>query len=184
MPHSGMRPEEIYTLSWQHVDVSTERVIHIPGGKTKNAKRTLALTPKVYDMLMTCYQREGAPREVWVFPAPTQSSHINESSIKHQHKAAIQAAGLAYFELYCLRHTFLTILGDSGCDPDTLCRIAGHADIQMTMRYCHTTKEFMHQAFKRFVEFRQKGVTTGGYRTNEQPADVSAAPAILSNKRP
>jgi len=63
MPHSGMRPEQIYTLSWQHVDVSTERVIHIPGGKTKNAKRTLALTQKVYDMLMTRYQREGAPRE-------------------------------------------------------------------------------------------------------------------------
>jgi hypothetical protein len=71
-------PEEIYNLSWQHVDVSAERIIHIPSGKTKNAKRTLALTPTTCDLLLTRYQHQGTPREGWVFPAPTRSGHIND----------------------------------------------------------------------------------------------------------
>ena len=31
------------------------------------------------------------------------------------------------FVLYSLRHTFLTRLGESGCDAWTLARIAGHS---------------------------------------------------------
>jgi integrase len=41
------------------------------------------------------------------------------------------------FVLYSLRHTFLTRLGESGCDVWTLERIAGHSSIQMSSRYVH-----------------------------------------------
>jgi hypothetical protein len=34
------------------------------------------------------------------------------------------------FVLYSIRHTFLTRLGESGCDAWTLARIAGHGDIR------------------------------------------------------
>ena len=39
--------------------------------------------------------------------------------------------------LYTLRHTFLTRLGQSGCDVWTLARIAGHSNIKMSMKYVH-----------------------------------------------
>ena len=34
-----------------------------------------------------------------------------------------------------LRHTFLTRLGESGCDAWSLARIAGHSNIRMSSRY-------------------------------------------------
>jgi integrase len=43
--------------------------------------------------------------------------------------------------LYSLRHTFLTRLGESGCDVWTLARIAGHSDIRMSARYVHPSED-------------------------------------------
>ncbi len=39
--------------------------------------------------------------------------------------------------LYAFRHTFLTRLGESGCDAWTLARIAGHSSIAISSRYVH-----------------------------------------------
>jgi integrase len=38
-------------------------------------------------------------------------------------------------DLYSVRHTFLTRLGESGCDVWTLARIAGHSNISISRRY-------------------------------------------------
>ena len=43
--------------------------------------------------------------------------------------------------LYTLRHTFLTRLGESGCDVWTLARIAGHSSIAMSARYVHPSAD-------------------------------------------
>jgi len=101
-------------------------MIHIRSGKTKNAKRDLPLTQETYELFLRRFEKQGRPKEGWVFPAPTKSGHIEESSIRKQHLKALADAKVGHFELYCFRHTFLTILGASGCDPYTLCRIAGH----------------------------------------------------------
>ena len=45
------------------------------------------------------------------------------------------------FVLYSLRHTFLTRLGESGCDVWTLARIAGHSSISISSRYVHPSED-------------------------------------------
>jgi hypothetical protein len=45
-----------------------------------------------------------------------------------KHSALIQA-DFSGFEIYCLRHSALTMLAESGCDAFTLARIAGHSSI-------------------------------------------------------
>ena len=50
---------------------------------------------------------------------------------------ALRLGGVRQFVLYSLRHTFLTRLGESGCDAWTLARIAGHSSIAMSTRYVH-----------------------------------------------
>ena len=40
--------------------------------------------------------------------------------------------------LYSFRHTFLTRLGESGCDASA--RIAGHSNINMSQRYVHPSE--------------------------------------------
>jgi integrase len=40
------------------------------------------------------------------------------------------------FVLYTFRHTFLTRLGESGCDAWTLARIAGHSQCVYVLALC------------------------------------------------
>jgi hypothetical protein len=51
--------------------------------------------------------------------------------------------------LYSLRHTFLTRLGQNGCDAWTLARIAGHSSISMSKRYVHPSEDAVLDAIER-----------------------------------
>ena len=51
--------------------------------------------------------------------------------------------------IYSLRHTFLTRLGESGCDVWTLARIAGRSQIQILSRYVHPSEDAMFAAMSR-----------------------------------
>ena len=80
----GLRPEECFRLRWDHV---RDGAVHIPFGKTENARRTIphdARTSAILEM-----RRESAVGE-WVFPAPTRSGHIEKSTLKKQHPKACQ----------------------------------------------------------------------------------------------
>ncbi len=82
----------------------------------------------------------GKPEEGWVWAAPTRSGHMESSSLKRQHKLIFKILAeqaqennqkpVRKFVLYSLRHTFLTRLGESGCDVWTLARIAGHSEAE------------------------------------------------------
>jgi integrase len=86
-----------------------------------------------------------------VRPAPTRSGHIESSSLKKQHAKAFETLrreaakndekAIRPFVLYSLRHTFLTRLGESGCDAWTLARIAGHSNVSMSSRYVHPSED-------------------------------------------
>ena len=53
------------------------------------------------------------------------------------------------FLLYDFRHTFLTRLGESGCDAWTLARIAGHSSIAISSRYVHPGEDAVLNAMSR-----------------------------------
>ena len=46
-----------------------------------------------------------------MWPAETKDGHINHDSLKLQHKKALKLAKIRPFEVYSIRHTFLTRLG-------------------------------------------------------------------------
>ena len=50
-----------------------------------------------------------------------------------------KVAGLEGVRFHDLRHTFATNLVDDGVDLHTVQELMGHADVSMTMRYCHAT---------------------------------------------
>jgi integrase len=67
------------------------------------------------------------------------------------------------FVLYSLRHTFLTRLGQSGCDAWTLARIAGHSGIAVSARYVHPSEDVVLAAMSRL------GGHKIGHTQNEAP---------------
>jgi len=61
----------------------------------------------------------------YVFPAPTQTRHINPDSFKDMHEAAIKASQVKRFVVYSLRHTAITRIAVLGLDAHALMYWAG-----------------------------------------------------------
>jgi integrase len=148
---TGLRPEECYRLGWEFITWETGRngTLMNTHGKTKAARRMLPMTPRVRSLLRSRWESAGRPLEGWVWPAPTKSGHIEPSSVKKQHAKALRLSQVRPFVLYTFRHTFLTRLGESGCDVWTLARIAGHSSIAMSARYVHPSEDAVLTAMSR-----------------------------------
>jgi integrase len=147
---------QLLSRTWVNGRYGTLLVTH---GKTAAARRVLPMTPRVRTILETRWEAAGRPLEGWVWPAPTRSGHLESSSLKKQHaktfktiaeqSAANNLKPVRPFVLYSLRHTFLTRLGESGCDVWTLARIAGHSSITISSRYVHPSHDAVLDAMSR-----------------------------------
>lgn len=74
---------------------------------------------------------------------------------------------------YSLRHAMLTRLGESGVDPFTIMRIAGHSSVTVSQRYTIQRRRLWAAPFsvwKPRIEERRKGLRTG--RNNCQPLQI------------
>jgi integrase len=153
---TGMRPDECYRLRWEITMWANGRngTLLVTHGKTAAARRVLPMTQRVRAILLARWENAGRPSEGWVWPAATRSGHIDRSSLKKQHKKAIRLSGVRPFVLYSLRHTFLTRLGESGCDAWTLARIAGHNSVGISARYVHPSEDSVLSAVERLSGHR------------------------------
>jgi integrase len=163
---TGMRPDECYRLRWEAISWSNGRngTFLVTLGKTAAARRVLPMTPRVRALLQERWDAAGQPPEGWVWPAPTSSEHIDRSSLKKQHHKALRASRVRPFVLYSLRHTFLTRLGESGCDAWTLARIAGHSSVMISARYVHPSEDAVLAAVEKLQVGTKFGTTTPSLR--------------------
>lgn len=163
---TGMRPEECFRLRWEDVTWVNGRhgALLITRGKTAAARRVIPMTPRVRAVLESRWNAGGRPEEGWAWPTATRSGHVEPSTLRKQHgnafKAIVKEAAkrdekpVRPFVLYSLRHTFLTRLGQSGCDVWTLARIAGHSSINISARYVHLSEDAVLNAMTRLGEHK------------------------------
>lgn len=148
---TGMRPEECFRLRWDDVTWINGRhgALLVTRGKTAAARRVIPMTPRVRAVLESRWEAARRPEEGWVWPSGTRSGHVEPSSLRKQHSKALTGSKVRSFVLYSLRHTFLTRLGQSGCDVWTLARIAGHSSINISARYVHPSEDAVLDAMTR-----------------------------------
>lgn len=146
---TGMRPGEVFRLRKEDVNLNLA-FLRIPSGKTQFARRTIPLTQTASEVLS---KRMVDVKSAWLFP----SRHNPEQPINWLGKAhlrAVRKAGIhPPLRLYDLRHTALTRMAMAGVDLPTLRELAGHANIQMTMRYVHPTPEHKKAAIQKLEDF-------------------------------
>ncbi len=107
------------------------------------------MSPRVRAVLENRWKSKGEPEDGWVWPAETKDGHINYDSLNLQHRKAMRLGKIRPFEVYSIRHTFLTRLGESGCDVWTLARVAGHSNISISQRYVHPSEDAVLNALLR-----------------------------------
>jgi integrase len=158
---TGLRPEECFRLRWEAITWSNGRhgTFLVTHGKTAAARRVLPMSRRVKNILEARWENAGKPMDGWAWPAPTRSGHLESSSLKKQHARCFRTIAeeakknnrkpVRRFVLYSLRHTFLTRLGESGCDAWTLARIAGHSSVSMSSRYVHPSEDAVLMAVEK-----------------------------------
>ena len=145
--------------------------------KSKSSYRTIPLTTKAYNILKQLYDtreyrkqspelnqkleymdlRTGTARKFdmrdLVFINYRTGLPIKNSSYDTHIYKLCDAAGIKYFSMHALRHTYATRAIESGMQPKVLQKLLGHSSIQMTMdRYVHVTDDSMEQAVARFEQ--------------------------------
>lgn len=158
-----MRPGEVLRIDWENVYFKPAGdagcgYIHVPGGKSKNAKRNIPLTQRCRATLEMLWAAATEPAKGPVFGGTEKRSHVPYSLIDSLHDRTMRRlAGIVpSFRLYDLRHTALTRLGESGSNVFAMQKIAGHADLKTTSRYVHPTPEHIEQAFVRLESYNMK----------------------------
>ena len=179
---TGMRPEECFRLQWDNMTWLNGRngTLLITRGKTAAARRVIPMTPRVRAVLESRWNEAGKPEEGWVWSATTRSGHVEPSSLRKQHAKAFKAMResnpekpVRPFVLYSLRHTFLTRLGQSGCDVWTLARVAGHSSITISARYVHPSEDAVLAAMSRI----------GGHKIGHSQNDALQLPIAKDTAR-
>jgi integrase len=191
---TGARPGEACALEWRYVRLTPAAgarfgYIHIPGGKSKNAKRNLTLTPRVAEMLRDRKLTRGGD-ETFVFPDKAGTGSFLVSSLDHQHNEFCRVLGWdAEFVIHSLRHTMLTRLGESGTDAFHIMKIAGHSSVTVSQRYVHPSRESQETAIERMDAMNRSRRGEGDLVPAKVPTPQaraegqnSAKPFVVNNK--
>ena len=169
----GLRRGEICGLSWGDVDfdrriVDVSHSLDVMGNlkepKTRAGIRLLPLSERTLDALGRAKEAQAAqfektnsfrkPWEGYLVQdenTPVIAGHYGErvtpTTMSRWWTLARDGYGLPGFTLHELRHTYLTLLAESGVHPKVMQELAGHSNSQITMDiYTHVNLEAKREA--------------------------------------
>jgi integrase len=156
MLEMGLRPCEVFALRPENLHLwAVSPYVHIPGGKTQNATRDVAVTVKVLPVLKA---RLSQVRGSYLFPLRVGTGfdwNRPMTTVQKAHREALEKSGVnPPFQIYDLRHTYGTRAIEAGMDSMTLARLMGHADLKTTQRYVHLSKRHLAEAQAKVERFR------------------------------
>ena len=138
--NTGMRREEMRQLKWSNVDLRKRQVTVALDGDfiTKTRRnRTIPMNSFLCDLL------SKHPRHItnpYVFPSPNKEGMPRDrDAFGPMLTQLLDDLGLPHYRVHDLRHAFGTTLAVKGVDPRTIMELMGHTNIEMTMRYIHTS---------------------------------------------
>ncbi|MFC0546648.1 site-specific integrase [Kutzneria chonburiensis] len=153
----GPRTEEVRPLTWSHVDlrgnpdanppvpphIAVWRSVRTGGDtKTRKSRRTLALPQRAISALKAQQARQEVhrkrPGKQWrehglVF-ASEVGTELDAANVRRQFRRVLKAAGLnaAEWTPRELRHSFVSLLSDSGMSLEQISRLVGHSGTSVT----------------------------------------------------
>jgi integrase len=145
--NTGMRRNEILSLRWKNVDL-VSGYIFIEDSKSGRSRKA-PINGQVFEALSGLKQ-DGE----YVFPNAETGTYIKD--VKTAFRGACERAEIKGLRFHDLRHTALSVMVEAGIDIVTVSKIAGHASIQMTMRYAHPPPENMRLTVEKLGEIFQK----------------------------
>jgi site-specific recombinase XerD len=142
--HTGMRLGEMYSLTWENVNIS-RKVLTIP--RSKNGQtRHVPLNATALSALAALRKRGDGTG-----PVVRNLDGEPLAGPRYWFEPALPKAKIRRFSWHCLRHTFASRLVMAGVDLRTVQELMGHKSIEMTVRYSHLAPKHTLAAVERLV---------------------------------
>ena len=139
-------------------------------------------------------------RDIWTLLNVAERYSYNSAGISHDTKRLIEAAGFTAVEegetrrlrnvsrlgFHAFRHSYVSMLINSGVNPLVVRNLVGHTTIDMTARYTHVALDTKINAVKSLPDFVpvEKIVQTGsiaGKISSLQSGDLIRLEAVLDS---
>ena len=143
---TGLRSgREALALKWEDVDF-VNKSIRIKKSKTFADIRAVPMSNRCKAELMSCQELLGAEFSEYVFANPQRpQTHLKD--VRRAWPKALKAAGLEFFWLYDLRHTFASRLTEAGVSPIFVAQIMGHSSSSNILQtYAKANDEYRRAA--------------------------------------
>lgn len=154
---TGLRRMNVLKLRWEYVDLGA-RMLRLPQQIMKNGK---ALRIPLNSLAVEILRAQSGQSDEWVFPKEN-GKPAGEIPSKVW-SAAMKKAGLDGVRWHDLRHTWATILGESGIPEQEIQKLGGWKDARMVKRYSNLSVSHLSKAAE---------VVSGAFSTNLAQPDL------------
>jgi integrase len=157
----GLRPyKELLPMRREHVDLGN-RLVHIPDSKTQSGEGDMPMTDRAWAAFKQ--QIEESRGAEYVFPTPRSGGrkpHI--TNLRKAWVATLKKAGVPYFSLYELRHTFATRLSAGGVADHFVTQMLRQSDAGVFKRYSQAKLNMMREALSQMDRAANERELTSG----------------------
>src|SRR5262249_46093132 len=140
----GLRPyKELMPMKKSQVDLEN-LLVYIPDSKTPNGVGDMPMTDLAYQAVKS--QIEETPGSEYLFPRlSARGKKPYTGSLKKVWRTTLRRAGVPYFSLYELRHTFATRLSAGGVSDHFVTQMLRQGDADVFKRYSQAKLTMMRE---------------------------------------
>jgi integrase len=154
---TGMRTGEILNLRWQDIDLLND-TLQVIRSKTASGIRIVPISAVCKSEFLRWRNLIGPEYSEWVFPSFANKRHKLQGGRKAW-ASTLKKAGLPYFPIYYLRHTFASRLTSAGVSPITIASLLGHSSSQIVPRYAQVLDMNRLDAMKKLEESKKSAIS-------------------------
>ena len=155
--HTGMRPGDIYSLTWTEANVNFKRITKTPE-KTRHhrepAKIVMDMTDPLHDVLKRWHRQQGKPQTGLVFPSPVTGKRLDSKAHGKPWRHVKELGGLPDdLAFYALRHHFISTMVSLGEPLLNVAKLVGQKSTKMIEdHYGHMMPSSATSALNRFAQ--------------------------------
>lgn len=171
---TGMRTGEMLGLRWEHINF-LDNCLRVEKSKTRAGIRSVPLSAICKTELLRWRNLVGPEYSEWVFPSFSNRRHQLQGGRKAW-ASELKRAGISFFPIYNLRHTFASRMTAAGISPLTIAQMLGHSSTQIVPRYTEVLDQNRFDAMKKLEALRQASISDVGAPEAVQPTDQEMKP--------